>query len=136
MRGHSKKPNRSFEKTVNDSRGFSLIELLIAIAFIGVSLAAVATLVAGVTRGGQQSKNVTGAVTLMQDKLEEFKNASYSAITSGSETSIDSEGNAGGAFNRSWTVTTTGSAKEITVTVTWPYNGVTKTRSMTTIISE
>ncbi|KMP11570.1 hypothetical protein UR09_02935 [Candidatus Nitromaritima sp. SCGC AAA799-A02] len=123
-------------KGFRNADGFTLIEILIAVVVIAVSFAAIATVVASSIRGAQHSKHVTGAVTLIQDKLEGFKNTSYAAITSGNEANIDAEGNVPGPYSRTWTVTTVGSAKEITVVVTWPFNGLTKTRSMTTVISE
>ena len=120
----------------NESRGFTLIEILVSLVIISLTMTVLATLLAASMRGGQNSRHTTAAVTLMQDKIEEFKNTSYASITSGSETAIDSEGNSGGQYDRSWTVTTSGTTKEIVVTINWPYNGVTKTKSLTTLISE
>ncbi len=119
-----------------DEKGFTLIEVLITIVLVSVSLSALATLSASVIRGSQQSQHVTGSITLMQDKIEEFKNTAYAALATGSETGIKMDGTTGGPYDRAWTVTVLGDAKQVDVTVSWPFNGVTRTRTMTTIIGQ
>lgn len=121
---------------LRESRGFTLIEVLISLVIATLGLAVLATLLAASIRGSQNSKHSTAAITLMQDKIEEFKSASYGSINSGSEMDIDSEGNPGGPYDRSWVVTTSGTIKEIVITLRWPYNGVTKSKSLTTLISQ
>lgn len=121
---------------LRDEKGFSLIEVLVTIVLVSVTLSALATLSASIIRGSQQSQHVTGSITLMQDKIEEFKNTAYASIATGYETGIKMDGTAGGPYGRAWTITTVGDAKQVDVTVTWPFNGVTRTRTMTTIIGQ
>ena len=115
-----------------------MIEVLVAMVILTVGLAGTATLVASLIRGTHLSRHVTAATTLCQDKVESFKNSTYSAIASGSESNINARGQAGGVYTRSWTVTEnlTTFTKTIVVTVTWPFNGVSKTRTMTTAITQ
>lgn len=115
-----------------------MLEVLVALVILTVGLSGSATLVASLIRGNQMSRHVTAAATLCQDKVETFKNSSYGSIASGSESSIDARGQAGGVYTRTWTVTedATTSTKTIVVSVTWPFNGATRSRSMTTAITQ
>lgn len=125
-------------RVTRNRAGFTMIEVLIAMVILTVGLAGTATLVASLIRGTQMSRHVTAATTLCQDKVEAFKNSTYSSVASGSESNINARGQAGGAYTRTWTVTedATTSTKTIVVSVTWPFNGVTKTRTMTTAITQ
>lgn len=116
--------------------GVSLMEILIAIVILTVGFLGTGKLASMFIEYNEKSKRVTAATTLIQDKLEEFKTTSYSSISSGSETGINERGQSGGAFNRSWAVSTSGSLKTITVTVTWQFNGQTQTKAMSTAISQ
>ena len=66
-------------KLYND-KGFLMIEVIIAIAIIAVGLFAVMSLATVVIKGNIQSKKVTTAITLAQDKMEYFKGTSYDNI--------------------------------------------------------
>ncbi|MFQ5715742.1 MAG: prepilin-type N-terminal cleavage/methylation domain-containing protein [Nitrospinales bacterium] len=125
-----RKPRRS------NQGGFTLLEVLVSVVILSVGFLGTGALVAGVVQKNQEAKRITAGTTLIQDKIESFKNSSFSSINSGSETNIDAEGNAGGAFSRSWTVTTSGNVKTITVTVGWSSKGQTINKSMTTAISQ
>jgi len=103
--------------------GFTLIELLIALFVLSVVLLALCTMVYSVMRATTQSKGMATATTLVQDKMEEFKNLSYtsSALAPGTYSNSTSLGNI--TYNRQWTVSTSGNIKTITVTVSWTDQG-------------
>ncbi|MFQ5673175.1 MAG: prepilin-type N-terminal cleavage/methylation domain-containing protein [Nitrospinales bacterium] len=119
-----------------DARGLTLLEVLITITILSIGFLGTASLVTTFVQKNAQVKRITAATTLIQDKIEAFKSATFSSITNGSETNIDSRGQAGGPYSRSWVVTTSGLVKTITVTVTWSIGASNKSRSMTTAISQ
>jgi len=100
-------------------RGFTLIEVLIALFILSVVLLALGAVVISVMRATAQSKEMAAAVTLAQDKIESLKNSSFSSLTSAGDS--PSLGNI--AYNRQWTISTAGNIKIITVSVNWTGRG-------------
>jgi prepilin-type N-terminal cleavage/methylation domain-containing protein len=115
-------------------RGFSLIEVMFAIAFLGFGLLAVAQMIPLATRQVVSSKQLTDAVAAGQSLIEELKMDDYSGgtLTAGSHTRTS------GPYTLVWVVTNnepaTGS-KRIDLTVTWNSSGVTETATMSTYIT-
>ncbi len=102
---------------MRNARGFSVIEALIAAAFMAVVLLAIATMLpsaySNVEYGGRRTK----ALALVQQKMEELRTGTFPPSTAGSPETID------GIYTRSWTVTVTGAVSQVatvTVTVSWP----------------
>lgn len=60
--------------------GFTVLEIILAIAIIAIGLFAVMSMVTIVTKGNTYSKSVTTATTLAQDKMEYFKKIGYSSV--------------------------------------------------------
>ncbi len=124
-------------------RGFSLVELLIAIFILTIGLLALSGLQVTAIRGNLGSKDLTTAVLLTEKKMEQLKNTAYSSLGTGtfndSNNPLNNVGQAGGIFNRSWVIQNySGSPymKWITVTVSWSESGRTRSTSMDTIISK
>lgn len=94
--------------------GFTLIEIVIAASLLSVALLAIAGMFPMGYRDIHTSGDLTKAVALAQQKMEQLKNLGYSSVSGGSD-------NPAGGFARTWTVTTpfTG-VKMLTVTVTLP----------------
>lgn len=66
---------------LHNDKGFLLIEVILAIALIAIGLFAVMSLTTAVIKGNIQSKKVTTAITLAQDKMEYFKGIDYDNIS-------------------------------------------------------
>ena len=64
-----------------NNKGFLMIEVILAIALIAIGLFAVMSLATAVIKGNTQSKRVTTAITLAQDKMEYFKGIGYDNIS-------------------------------------------------------
>lgn len=105
----------------NDERGFSLLELLVAITVLAIGLLGIAGLQGATIKKNVSAMRNTEATALLEDKIEEYRNTPYSSIPDNPapETGIGS----GGVFTRTSTVRNgvpiPGSTKTIIVQVSW-----------------
>ncbi len=114
----------------SNQNGFSLIEILIAMAILALAMLAAASMQFGSIRNNASGNMVTQANMLAKAQMEVLKNTvDITALADGVENSIDASGQPGGIYNRSWTVSNLGTtARRITVTVQWSRRG--KSRSI------
>jgi type IV pilus assembly protein PilV len=111
---------------IKREKGFTLIEVMIALLILSIGLLGMAGLQIAATRSNSFSNQMTIGITLAQDRLEELRNLKYdnAQLGVGSHTDTDnpirSLGDMG--FNRSWTVSEDAAnhLKTITVTLQWP----------------
>ena len=86
-------------------RGFSMIEVLIAVVVLGFGLMALAALQTSIIRSSAETKAQTVALQLAKDKVEDLRSfhtiAGYQALTSGNDTVTESAV----SYARTWTVT-------------------------------
>lgn len=113
---------------MTQERGFTIVEVLMAIVVLTVGLLGLASTAGFVTRMTGQGNRYTLAATLASRRLELLRADGCSAMAGGSS--------ATGRFTVSWTVTTlnTGSqrtAKQVAVTVTSPTSSGTRADSFT-----
>jgi Tfp pilus assembly protein PilV len=112
---------------VKDGRGFSLLEVLLAICFLAIGMMSLATLQSRGIRGNDLANRTTQAAALAQIKLEEHIHRSRSetfaaGTTNDPDNPIDETENGGGIFSRSWTIqndTPASGAQTVSVTVSW-----------------
>ena len=99
----------------NDS-GFTLLEVLIAMAVLAIGALSATALTLSILRGNTLSNQLTTATTLAQDKLEDIKRFGFVAAASGTENygSIAQYG----SYKRVTTVAGAPAAKPVTKTVT------------------
>ena len=105
-------------------KGFSLVELLIAMAIMALAMLAAASMQFGSIRNNTNGNMVTQANMLAKAKMEELKNTTdLSTLGVGGDDGddgIDGAGKAGGIYKRSWKIESLGTtARRITVTVEW-----------------
>lgn len=98
------------------SKGFSLIEILIALVILSIALLALAGLMVQSTKNNSFGAHITEAATFAQDKLEELRATSWVALTPGSDQKMGSNGI---DYARSWTVVTNDNVKTITININW-----------------
>lgn len=103
---------KNFFKT----KGFSLLELLVALVILSLSLVALAGLTTTSTKNNAFSYHITEAVTLAQDKLEELRAMPWSEISGGSD---NKNGSTGINYTRIWVVDVEELTKKIKVTIKW-----------------
>ena len=108
---------------LKDKKGFSMLEVLIAIVILSIAIMGLAALQSRGIRGNDLGNRTSQAVALAQDRLEDLINASRTqTISGGSESDIDETGSAGGVFSRTWTVQNSvpvTNADTIAITVGW-----------------
>jgi type IV pilus assembly protein PilV len=105
------------------SKGFTLIEILIAMIILSIAFLGLAGLMIQTTKNNSFGGRITEAATVAQDKLEELRATSWVAITAGSDRiSVN-----GMNFNRNWTTVpnaivapyTEPTLNTITIVVNW-----------------
>ena len=99
-------------------RGFTLIEVLVAMIILSISLLALAGLMVTTTKNNAYGSHITEAATFAQDKLEELRSMRWGDILEGSHTD-HKNGSTGIDYTRNWNVTTNNSLKTITITINW-----------------
>ena len=100
------------------TKGFTLIEVLVALVILSFSLLALAGLMVTTTKNNSFGGHMTEAATFAQDKLEELRAIKWENLIDGNNT--DQQGGSTGInYTRNWNVTTNGSLKTITINVDW-----------------
>lgn len=105
---------------LQNKKGFTLIEVLIATLVLAIGLLSLATLAGTVIRGNSFSNKMTTATTLAQEKLEDIQRQGYSNASSSTENYSSIAGYS--AYKRITNVATASPAtgmKTVTVTVSW-----------------
>jgi type IV pilus assembly protein PilV len=123
-----------------DKRGFTLLEVLIAISIFAVGVLAAATLQVNAIRRNRLGNEVTQAASLAQMQIETLKRADISsaALAPGHyddpNNPIDETGAHGGIFTRSWDIAdNTAFSRIVTVTVSWTKRGGSQLVDLSTV---
>ena len=125
----------------NDSicsqKGFTMIEILIALTFLAIMLLATANTTINLVRNGALSRKRPIACNLCQAKIEYLKSLGYDGLGNSQENNLDGRGLSGGSFNRTVTVSDVSIpfTKLVTVTVSWTDSLKNHTVSLRTLIN-
>jgi len=124
-------------------RGFTILEVLIAISIFSVGVLAVATMQISATRGNRLGNELSQATNLAQMQIEVLKGADISlglatGLPAGNFTDpnnpIDETGANGGIFTRSWVIANnTTYSRVVTATVSWTIGGHTHSVVLSTV---
>jgi len=113
---------------LTNTKGFTLIEVLMAMTIFSVGILAVASLQISAVHNNGLGNLITQATMLAQEKMESLKSTDdITALTDGSDTDIDHYGDSGGIFDRSWTISNPlggSSSRQIEIAVQWNKRGV------------
>ena len=99
-----------------ENKGFTLVEVMIAIVILSVALLALGGLQIISIRGNSFGNHMTEAITLAKDLMEEMKNTEWEQI---GDRSDDPLGDSGIVYHRVCTVTELDNMKTVAVRVTW-----------------
>ena len=121
-----------------NEKGFSLLELLIGISIFALGILATTTMQWWSVRNNTTGNVFTQANMLALTQLETLKNRDFSALVAGNfndpNNPVDENGNAGGIYNRSWTIANYSAfSRQITVTIQWTRIGGTRSVVLTSL---
>ena len=126
------KENNCRKLSLENKKGYMLMEALIAIAIFSVGFMAVATLVFSSSRNNINGNILTQANMFAREKMEELKSKTdLTELDTPAAPEI-----VGGIFTRTWTASdplTFGTSREIKVTVSWVSKGQNRSVVMKTI---
>ena len=111
-------------KVLMRSKGFSLIEVLIALVILSVSLLGMAGLMVTTTKNNSWGGHMTEAATFAQDKLEQLRATPFGMIAVNTTTTDNPVGSTGITYTRSWVAVPNilppnNTLDVITITVSW-----------------
>ena len=125
--------------SMKNTRGFTLIEILIAVAIFSIGILAVAKMQLWTVKNTTTGNLTTMATMLGRAQIEELKGvANVTTLTDGADPNnpIDADGNPGGIFTRQWTVTNPlggSDTRRIDMEVSWSRQGQNRSVVLTTI---
>ena len=110
-------------KMMKESRGFTLIEVLIAMAVMIIGLLAFWNMHVSATRSDAFSSRMSKAVFYAEQELENMKAASFSTLSNGNYNDTVTDPDSSVTFRREWTVSDYSSSlsdtKQVDITVGW-----------------
>jgi len=129
-------PVRS-RRSRND-RGFTLVEMMIALVLFGVGLMALAQALPSGLSVRDRARRMTVATNLAQEEMERLRGLPFAHADLAGGTHTDPQSPIDGAYRRMWTVqdaTPAPNMKRVTVEVSFPTAGPDSMSTMTTQIS-
>ena len=119
------------------NQGYSLIEVLVAMAIFSIGVLGVGTMILSTSRNNTNGNIMTEATMLARAKLEEKKRAADAGNLTAADdeaiANIDMQGNAGGIYNYECDVSPQGDSLRIQVTVSWSRKGQNRSVVLTTL---
>jgi prepilin-type N-terminal cleavage/methylation domain-containing protein len=110
---------------IRQEKGFTLLELFIALTILSVGLFALTQLAISTIHTNQWASEDSVATRLAQNKIDELKKENYVSLVinnySDPNNPVNAQGNSGGQYTRTWSIVagpTTGT-KKLSVGVTW-----------------
>ena len=127
MRGDQKKGRQIGEK------GFTLLEVIVAISILTFGLLAVASMQLTAIHGNYNASNITEATTVAQDRLELFLSQPYNTVDEGNLPQVIQGGYTIDGTVTRLDATNANNGQIITVTVAWQDKGASKQTVLTCI---
>lgn len=119
---------------MDNRKGFTLLELLIALVILSIGLLSLSEMQIIAIRENSFAQKLTEAIVLTQDKLEDLRRMGYTQVVAASTTPETLSG----GFTRTWTKDTLipGTVR-VTVTCSWnDATGKSHSASLSTLIAQ
>lgn len=111
-----------------NERGFSLIEVIIAMIILSVGVIGMAASTTAITRMTSQGAMTGNAAAVAGSRFDVLRATPCASLsTGGTATSLK--------FNEKWTITTSGYLRSVTDSVTYIFNRKSRTVAFSTVIS-
>ena len=101
---------------LNSSKGFTLLEMLIAMTILSVALLGMGQMMLLSIRGTSFGNKITEATTFAQDKMEELRTVDWDVLKDGNDVI---NGSKGINYQRRWAVVPNGTMKTVNLSVSW-----------------
>lgn len=75
--------------TTLDNKGFTFLEILVAMVVLSIGFLGIAAVTASMVRGNSFSNRLTTATTLAQERMEEIRRLGYSGISTADTTTVE-----------------------------------------------
>ena len=108
-------------------RGFSLVEVMVAIVILTTGVLALAATSGSVVRLTSQGGRLGGSSVVAEERFESLRATACAALASGSTVERP--------YTLAWTVTTSGSLRTVALTVSYATGRATRSDSYSTTIS-
>ena len=125
---------------IESQRGFSLIEVMFAMAIFAIGILAVAKMELVTASSNRSAHQLTQALLLVESQMERLKNVSdvttLDAMDGDTNINIDALGNSGGIYTRTTHVTNPlggDHSRRVEVTVEWTRQGRSRSVAMSSL---
>ncbi|HOE16329.1 MAG TPA: prepilin-type N-terminal cleavage/methylation domain-containing protein [Syntrophorhabdaceae bacterium] len=121
---------------LRNRKGFTLIEVLVAIAILTISMLAILEAVVITMEHNLNNVSRDESVRIAEAKMNELRNTTFASLVSGAGTVTRNFRNLTRTFTVQWTVNNlSANSIAIVVMVTWTHKGVQHTHSVTSMVS-
>ena len=109
----------------SNERGFTLLEILVAMAVFAIASLGILSMSVTTVRGNAFTRYAAEAREVTQGKLEELLATQPITLLGGGEDRVFGDGRPDGPYRRTWTVAAgpTANTVQVTVTTTWQEKG-------------
>ena len=124
--------------TWKEVKGFTLVEVIIAILVFSIGIIGVAKMLGEAVKGGSFGMQYTDAVNIAQDRIEYLSGLSYTqtSLTAGTHTVTGIVSKTGTSYTATWVVQDNipgTNMKQIAMTVSWAEKGISHDASISFI---
>jgi len=96
--------------------GFSLLEVMIGLLILSIGMLGIAAMTTTSIRTNANANHLSEAMNIGQAQMEKLKIVAWGTLSNASSTSTSKSGV---TFTNTWTVTTTGIVKDVTLVTSW-----------------
>jgi prepilin-type N-terminal cleavage/methylation domain-containing protein len=138
MKHHFRRSARRAARPVIDRRGFTLVEMMIALVLFGLGMMALAQALPNGLSVRDKARRMSVATSMAQEEVERLRDLPWTHADLDAGVHQDPENPVDNAFRRSWQVQTdtpVTDMKRVSVTVTFPTDSADSQAVVTTLIA-